>query len=118
MDVSKNRSTRVPENGWNITGKIYFLYKMDDLGVPLFLETPTSYESFLVVDSVLMLFLFLQGFSSFVPLPATKFIRFFIVHLFVVCGGISFHPGMYKKKDIGKRGNFAPSPANPQEGWN
>ena len=39
MDVSKNRGTPNPQNGWFIM--VPNPIKIDDLGVPLFLETPT-----------------------------------------------------------------------------
>ena len=37
MGVSKNRDTGIPQNGWFIMENPI---KMDDLGAPLFLETP------------------------------------------------------------------------------
>ena len=49
MDISKKK---VPQNGWFIVEKAI---KMDDLGVPLFLETPTFADSNLLKLSMALL---------------------------------------------------------------
>ena len=94
--------------------------KMDDLGVPLFLETPTSYESFFVVDSVDAILISTRFF--FICSIARYKIHQIFHCPFVCCLWRNLiSSGDVQKKDIGKRGNFAPSPANlrnPQEGWN
>ena len=55
MGVSKNRG-QTPQNGWFIMENRKTLLKMDDLGVPLFLETPISGQLTLVPKAELMAF--------------------------------------------------------------